>query len=333
MERLMQYHDPVYGSVTLTEPVLLAVMNSKAMQRLHGVLQHGITALIGVTQPITRFDHSLGAMLLVRRLGGSEKEQLAALLHDVSHTAFSHVIDHVYGSPDQQSYHDRMKGPYIAGTNLPATLEKHGYNWQDFLEEQNFPLLERPAPALCADRLDYSLRDSLDLGLASPKQVAWLLSHLTTRHNLIVVDDQPAARWLADIYLAADDASWANFDEVGWYELAARAIQRGMAIGAMSQKDIWGTDAVVWAKLHAFPDDKLQHWLGLVSPNNHFVWDEANPTFRIRTKIRTIDPDVLLPNGVVRPLSTLDEAFATQRQAYIERKSGVWPMRLVKAGE
>jgi HD superfamily phosphohydrolase len=34
-------------------------------------------------------------MLLVRRLGASLEEQIAALLHDVSHTAFSHVIDSV----------------------------------------------------------------------------------------------------------------------------------------------------------------------------------------------------------------------------------------------
>ncbi len=34
-------------------------------------------------------------MMLVNRLGGSLEEQIAALLHDVSHTAFSHVIDYV----------------------------------------------------------------------------------------------------------------------------------------------------------------------------------------------------------------------------------------------
>jgi len=58
--------------------------------------------LIGVTNPTTRFDHSVGVMLLIRKLGAGSspasallKEQVAALLHDVSHTAFSHVIDYV----------------------------------------------------------------------------------------------------------------------------------------------------------------------------------------------------------------------------------------------
>ena len=62
-----------------------------------------ITALLGITQPITRYEHSVGVMLLARRVGGGLREQVAALLHDVSHTAFSHVIDHVF--------HDQARRP------------------------------------------------------------------------------------------------------------------------------------------------------------------------------------------------------------------------------
>ncbi|MCA9975902.1 MAG: hypothetical protein KC413_09145, partial [Anaerolineales bacterium] len=65
----MIYQDAIYGSHQITEPVLEALMETAALQRLQGVLQHGISALIGVTTPITRFEHSVGAMLLVRRLG------------------------------------------------------------------------------------------------------------------------------------------------------------------------------------------------------------------------------------------------------------------------
>jgi len=63
----MNYTDPIYGIVTIDEPVLTALIHSQAVQRLHNVLQHGITGLIGLTTPITRFEHSLGVMLLVRR--------------------------------------------------------------------------------------------------------------------------------------------------------------------------------------------------------------------------------------------------------------------------
>lgn len=39
-------------------------------------------------------------MLLNRQLDASMEEQIVALLHDVSHTAFSHVIDYVFDDHD-----------------------------------------------------------------------------------------------------------------------------------------------------------------------------------------------------------------------------------------
>ena len=62
----MYLTDPLYGSFEITEPVLLDLLDTAALQRLRTVLQHGITGLIGVTSPTTRFDHSVGVMLLIR---------------------------------------------------------------------------------------------------------------------------------------------------------------------------------------------------------------------------------------------------------------------------
>jgi uncharacterized protein len=163
------YTDPLYGTTITPEPVLADLLHSEAVRRLHGVLQHGITAVIGITQPITRYQHSAGTMLVVRRMGGDVREQIAALLHDVSHTAFSHVIDHVWDTAASQSYHDQVKESYVAQTDVPEVLAKHGYDWREFIDETQFPLLEQPAPALCADRLDYFLRDARALGLATKR--------------------------------------------------------------------------------------------------------------------------------------------------------------------
>ena len=90
--------DTIYGDFKINEPVLIDLLLSPAIQRLKLVLQHGITALIGLTPspPITRYEHSLGAMLLVRQAGGNIEAQASALLHDVAHTALSHVVDGVF---------------------------------------------------------------------------------------------------------------------------------------------------------------------------------------------------------------------------------------------
>jgi len=324
----MLYHDSVYGTETITEPVLLAVMESVALQRLKGVMQHGITGLIGLTSPVTRFEHCVGAMLLVRRLGAALPEQIAALLHDVSHTAFSHVIDYVLDGHDSQSYHDEIKARYLADSDLPAILAGHGYDWRDFVDETAFSLLEQPAPALCADRLDYFLRDGQGMGLASAAEIAGLLDALTVVDGRIAVTSQAAGHWLANTYMQADQASWANFREVGLYELTAQAIRRALQVGAVSEADFFLTDRIMWQKLHAHPDPELQKWLSLVNLDTRFVWDEEAPTFRVSTKLRTLDPDVVV-DGRLHPLSQLDPDYAQQRQAYLRSKQGLWPMRVI----
>jgi HD superfamily phosphohydrolase len=327
----MRYDDPVYGAETITEPILLELMGSAAMQRLNGVLQHGITGLLGVTRAVTRFEHSVGVMLLVRRLGAPLEEQIAALLHDVSHTAFSHVIDYVFDNHDAQSYHDEEKENYVARTDIPALLRRHGYDWRLFLDESAYPLLEQPAPRLCADRLDYFFRDSLDLSLATPAAVAATLRRLIVHEGRIMCADVSSARWLAETYLAADQASWANFREVGLYELAAQAIRHALASGILAEDDIWDVDAAVWARLQRSGDGELQRLLALVSPATRFVFDEERPTFRVSTKLRTIDPEVVLGGGRVAALSALDESYGRRRHAYLERYGGSWPMRVVPA--
>jgi len=326
--------DRIYGSEELSEPLLLDLLDSAAVQRLHGVLQHGISGLVGVTRNTTRYEHSVGVMLLVRRLGAPLNEQAAALLHDISHTAFSHVIDYVFGGHDSQSYHDEMRETYVAGTDLPAILQRHNLDWRKLLclddEEQSraHPLLEQPAPALCADRLDYFLRDALDLGLTGMLEIRAALDDLLVCDRRIAVKSLETARWIGNTYIAADEKSWANFREVGLYELTAQAIRRAFDLGVLNDTDLWGTDLPAWQKMQASRDGELQRLLKLVSPATQFVWDAENPTFSVSTKLRTVDPEVCAP-GSLTPLSALDPEFACLRSEYLHSKAGKWPMRVV----
>jgi HD superfamily phosphohydrolase len=323
----MNYDDEVYGRVLIEDPAILELMNSAAILRLQGVLQHGITGLIGITRETTRFEHSVGTMLLVQKMGGSIEEQIAALMHDVSHTAFSHVIDYVFHSHEEQNYHDAVKEAYISSTDLPSTLAKLGYDWRGFLDDDRFPLLEQPAPALCADRIDYFLRDTLGLNIASAEQVAWALSHLKVSSNRIVVDDLEAARWFGYTYIETDQTSWANFREVALYELTAMAIRRGLELGEIQESDFWRADRDLWKKLQGIDDQTLQDYLGYVTKTTQFAWDELDSDFVVSTKIRTIDPHVEI-SGEVMSLSSVDRDFDSKRAAYLNQNSGSWPIRI-----
>jgi HD superfamily phosphohydrolase len=323
----MILEDAVFGAHRIDEPVLLELLDSAAIVRLKSVLQGGISGLIGINNPTTRFDHSVGVMLLVRRLEGGLEEQMAALLHDASHTAFSHVIDYVFHGHKEQNYHDSVKEKYLSTTDVPEILTRRNYDWRKLIDEEQYPLLEQPAPALCADRIDYFLRDALDLGIAEEAEVSWALSHLLVKDERIVMDDIEAACWFGTRYIEADKKCWANYREVAIYELTAMAIRRALEIGELSEDDFWGGDEELWEKLKESRDEVVNEYVSLINTETTFVWDDENPDFKVSTKIRTIDPDVLVNNRLVK-LSELEPSFSEKRKAYVMGSEGAWPVRI-----
>jgi len=160
-------HDQIYGVHTVSEPVLVDLFKSPSLIRLSRVGQHGITSFVGLTPKVTRLEHSVGAFLLVRHVGGSLAEQIVGLLHDISHTVMSHVIDWALTAPGEPSFHEAQKMRFVATTELPALLKRHGFRVEgvgSVFDEEAYRLVEMPAPNLCADRLDYGLRDAVAFG-------------------------------------------------------------------------------------------------------------------------------------------------------------------------
>jgi uncharacterized protein len=323
----VNYVDAVYGPASFTEPLILDLLNSTAVRRLRGVLQHGITALLGITLPITRFEHSVGAMILVQRNGGSVLEQAAALLHDVSHTAFSHVADFIFGGPDRVSYHEEKRREWIAQSDIPPILTKHGLNWMDLLDDERFPLLEQPAPRLCADRVDYFLRDSLALGILTQGEATELSRCLVTAGRRLGVREIDAARLFGYRYIKADETSWSNTTAILLYELTSRAIRTAMERSVVTESDLWGTDQTLWDKLCQSKDPPVAAGVNLVFRYRDFVVDQSNPTVRLHFKTRTIDPDVVTEGRFI-PLSVLDAEFRTYRDNYLRTKESTVSMRL-----
>jgi hypothetical protein len=110
------------------------------------------------------------------------------------------------------------------------------------------------------------------------------------------------------------------------------AIRRGLEIGVLTEDDIWGTDLPAWEKLRLSSDPILQYHYQRVSADTEFVWDEENPEFRVSTKLRSIDPDVLI-DGKAVPLSTLDSQFDQHRNQYLAENSGKWPIRVIASNQ
>ncbi|MGC9356954.1 MAG: HD domain-containing protein [Anaerolineae bacterium] len=326
---MLSFDDPVYGRYEVEDPLLLDLYNSEAVQRLAHIYQGGATAFIRPERDTTRLEHSVGVFLLLRILGASLEEQAAGLIHDVPHTALSHVVDFVF--PNQNhTYHERNRESFIAATDLPQVVSKHGLDWRWLSEAENFSLLEQPLPALCADRLDYFLRDGLALGLLNGREIAAFLPHLTVREERIVIDDLDAARWLGENFIAMDDAIWCNVQEVGWYAAMARALRIALEAGIITRDDFRGTDEAIMARLRASGDREVKRWLALLRLDADFVRVEEDAQLVALPKVRAVDPPVLVGQEIL-PLSQMDERFAELRAAYVESKKGTWKLRSVES--
>ena len=104
----MEIKDRVYGVQKIEENVILDLINSNSLKRLKDISQLGMPDTYLSFPGFSRYEHSLGTMILLKKLGATLEEQVAGLLHDISHTPFSHVIDWVVGDPTKEDYQDKI---------------------------------------------------------------------------------------------------------------------------------------------------------------------------------------------------------------------------------
>ena len=97
--------DPVHGNIHLSD-LELSIIDTGVFQRLRRIKQLGMAQVTYPNATHTRFSHSLGVLAIMtrllqapgaRRLGFSnqikENLRLAALLHDVGHYPYSHLME------------------------------------------------------------------------------------------------------------------------------------------------------------------------------------------------------------------------------------------------
>ena len=285
----MRWNDRVYGESAIDDPRLLALIATPTFRRLEGVRQAGPSAFAFPFKTVTRFEHSLGVHLLLRRLGAGFREQVAGLLHDLSHTAFSHAVDFVFSS-EEQDHHEALKPEFLERPDIVAALARMGFVSRDFFDDSIYLLLERPIPWLCADRLDYFLRDSLACGVTTRAIVDRLLSDLTVIDATIVFKHAALAREAARFFAVMNRDWWASATESYIYNEFADALREGFRLGALDQVDLLEDDAHVITRLREATSpliaEKLHHIEEFRPERTHgFV-------ARVVPKARWIDPPV-----------------------------------------
>lgn len=309
--------DNLWGEIGLRRAVLGELVESGPVQRLRGIHQAGASYyVVPGKRPTTRFEHSLGVLHVLSSLGATLEEQVAGLLHDVPHTAFSHTADIVFPN-DEHNFHERFQHAVIMESDIPAILQRHRVPIRAALEPDSYPLLEQPLPSLCADRLDYTLRDLHATGHITREEACHFLPHLIPSGEGILVDSIEEALWFARIFRMGNDLLWTGPMEAGAYWALARAIKRAYELAAFTDDDLFSTDDEAMSKLQGLDDPQVHAYLSLLAPGTEFYEVEGNgPFFTTHMKQRHVDPPIL-QEGWSKPrrLSQVSDAYRTETAA------------------
>ncbi len=175
--------DEVHGYIELTEPEL-AIVDTPTFQRLRYVRQLAVAWYVYPGATHTRFSHSLGTMhimgMVAQRLYSmgyihSEDDvqllRLAALLHDVGHTPFSHAIEPFYRDRIGLSHEDLTEMMILESYDIRDTLLDYGFDPKEIVAilrgKHREPVYNQLISSdLDVDRMDYLLRDALHTGVS-----------------------------------------------------------------------------------------------------------------------------------------------------------------------
>ena len=310
--------ETVYGSLDVSEPVLLELLDHKAFNRLKYINQYGIMAFIKPEQKYTRYEHSLGVFYLLRTFGASLEEQVAGLLHDVSHTAFSHVADFMYDSVQEKySYQDSIFKWYLSETGLLDILKKHGFERvAEFGTTVEYKMLKDDLPNLCADRLEYNLYGGYVEGWLTKQEIKDIVKHIVYKDGQWIFTSADAAQKFAKVTIDLSVKNWSSAENGFVSTFMASILKRGFELGVITKDDFhFSTDQKVMDKLRASSDEQVQIWFAKVDNYTQAYASGTEQKYDLffKGKFRGVDPLVSVDGKLVR-LTKLDPDFSRYLQ-------------------
>jgi len=329
----MLYNDNVYGRIEIKEKALIDLINSKAVQRLKGVYQ-GPSFLL-ISNPIfgkyknTRFEHSVGVLILLKKLEATLNEQIAGLLHDISHTVFSHATDFLFNRHIQHDYHEKFHDKMILKSDIPMILNKHHIDVTEILDEKKFTLLEKELPDLCADRIDYFLRDMIVYDSVIKNNINTILNSLMKFENEIIFNNLNTARLFAEKYIEANKLLWCNPYQVVLFKLISDILKLGLSKGIITREDLFTTDNEVLIKLKNSNDNEINEKLNTIF-DLKIIENKKNYDYHLKSKVRCIDPKILIDKKIAS-LSGIDEHYKKLMNDFVPETSKGFFIKIINS--
>jgi HD superfamily phosphohydrolase len=179
------YRDPLHNIISLNESrpedrLLVQLVDSVEFQRLRRIKQLGLAMFTYQGAEHSRFTHSLGVMHLMTRaldqLGIqreiSPEERLvgrtAALLHDLGHGPFSHLIEKIFGLKHEEWTRRIILDPSTEVNRILALYDASLPSKVASVYDHDYSpafVVQLVSSQLDCDRMDYLLRDSMMTGV------------------------------------------------------------------------------------------------------------------------------------------------------------------------
>ncbi len=182
MEIAAEFRDPIHGYI-YASPLEREIVDTQVFQRLRRIRQLSGAHLTYPGAQHTRLEHSVGAMYLATlasehfkakgelERGVAEQMRISALLHDVGHGPFSHLMEEVMAEKSAVTHEDITRR-VIRETEIKDVLESGGLDCYE-VSDLAVGLSKSKAKfvndllggGLSVDIMDYLLRDSYFAGV------------------------------------------------------------------------------------------------------------------------------------------------------------------------
>jgi uncharacterized protein len=304
----------IFGEIIIKDKVIADLIESPVMQRLHHIDQSGTPHYFTQHIPsFTRYDHSIGVYALLHKVGAPLNEQIAGLLHDASHSVFSHTGDWVVGNgaPIESSQDDRHNW-YLNQMKVDETIHPYNISLQQILHKGNgYNALEQDLPDMCADRIEYNLHTALIFGLLSKEEVKKIANDVRFENGKWFFTDVKLAKKFAQLSIYFTQYFWGSPFNQTINHWSGQMMKRAFEVGAVHQDEFhFGTDQEVVAKLKASDDPVIKDLLNKCQnfQDHYEVVDSGPHDMDTKPKFRGIDPLVKVKGKLVR-LTSIDDDY------------------------
>ena len=282
--------------------------------------------LFHALRPYSRFDHSLGVAKIIYHFTEDPAQSLSGLFHDIATPVFAHVVDFLHGDYlTQESTEQDTEKRIREDPVIDQLLQDMHLDVQAVSDAMRYPAADLPSPRLCADRLEYTIGNSLNYGFATPDAITHLyddlrFSALPDGSMEIMFQGEMEARLFGYLALRCGQIYVSDPDRYAMQvlsELLADALKEGV----LQPGDLMRTEPEVIARLRS--SGLSGRWEEFCALSRILRAERPRldgPWRRVSAKRRYIDPYI---QGRGR-LSAVCPDFARELQAFLAVSQDVW---------